>query len=121
MSWKSETGTLASKQMNIIQLMTYYSLWKWIVDVQQGGKERAEYGKQIIKKLSDRLNAEFEKGFSVSNLEKARMFYLLYKDRISETLFTEFALKKSQTVFTIFEQEEYYRWLSENTNEKEQQ
>ena len=68
--------------MNIIQLMTYYSLGKWIVDVQQGGKERAEYGKQIIKKLSD---------------------------RISETLFTEFTLKKSQTVFTIFEQEEYHR------------
>lgn len=34
------------------------------------------------------------------------MFYLLYKDRISETLFTEFVLKKSQTVFTIFEKEE---------------
>lgn len=101
--------TLASKQVNIIQLMTYYSLGKWIVDVQQGGKERAEYGKQIIKKLSDRLNAEFEKGFSVSTLEKARMFYLLYKDRISETLFTEFALKKSQTVFTIFEQEEPFK------------
>ena len=42
--------------MNIIQLMTYYSLGKWIVDVQQGGKERAEYGKQIIKKLSDRIS-----------------------------------------------------------------
>lgn len=101
--------TLASKQVNIIQLMTYYSLGKWIVDVQQDGKERAEYGKQIIKKLSDRLNAEFEKGFSVSTLEKARMFYLLYKDRISETLFTEFALKKSQTVFTIFEKEEPFK------------
>lgn len=101
--------TLASNQVNIIQLMTYYSLGKWIVDVQQNGNERAEYGKQIIKNLSEKLNQEFGKGFSVSTLEKSRMFYLLYKDRISETLFTEFALKKSQTVFTIFEKDEPFK------------
>lgn len=101
--------SLASNQVNIIQLMTYYSLGKWIVDVQQNGNERAEYGKQIIKNLSEKLNQEFGKGFSVSTLEKSRMFYLLYKDRISETLFTEFALKKSQTVFTIFEKDEPFK------------
>lgn len=101
--------SLASNQVNIIQLMTYYSLGKWIVDVQQNGNERAEYGKQIIKNLSEKLNQEFGKGFSVSTLEKSRMFYLLYKDRISETLFTEFALKKSQTVFTIFAKDEPFK------------
>ena len=79
------------------------------MDVQQNGNERAEYGKQIIKNLSEKLNQEFGKGFSVSTLEKSRMFYLLYKDRISETLFTEFALKKSQTVFTIFEKDEPFK------------
>ena len=101
--------TLVSNQVNIIQLMTYYSLGKWIVEVQQGGKERAEYGKQVIKNLSQKLTAEFEKGFSESTLEKARKFYLLYKDRISETLFTEFALKKSQTVFTIFKEDDPFK------------
>lgn len=43
--------------------MTYYSLGKWIVEVQQNGNERAEYGKQIIKNLSEKLNQEFGKGF----------------------------------------------------------
>ena len=85
--------------------MTYYSLGRWIVEVQQQGKHRAEYGKKIIINLSKKLTEEFGKGFSESTLEKARKFYLTYKERISETLFTEFAIKKSETVFTIFEEE----------------
>ena len=72
-----------------------------IVEVQQQGKHRAEYGKKIIINLSKKLTEEFGKGFSESTLEKARKFYLTYKDRISETLFTEFAIKKSETVFTL--------------------
>jgi len=97
--------TLASKQVNIIQLLTYYSLGKWIVDVQQGGNERAEYGKQIIKNLSEKLNAEFGKGFSEDTLKNARKFYLTYKNRISETVFSLFAIEKSETVFSFFENE----------------
>ena len=85
--------------------MTYYSLGRWIVEIQQQGKHRAEYGKKIIINLSKKLTEEFGKGFSESTLEKARKFYLTYKERILETLFTEFAIKKSETVFTIFEEE----------------
>lgn len=96
---------ITAKQVNNVQIMTYYSLGRWIVEVQQQGKHRAEYGKKIIINLSKKLTEEFGKGFSESTLEKARKFYLTYKDRISETLFTEFAIKKSETVFTIFEEE----------------
>lgn len=96
---------VVAKQVNNVQIMTYYSLGRWIVEVQQQGKHRAEYGKKIIINLSKKLTEEFGKGFSESTLEKARKFYLTYKDRISETLFTEFAIKKSETVFTIFEEE----------------
>ena len=96
---------ITAKQVNNVQIMTYYSLGRWIVEVQQQGKHRAEYGKKIIINLSKKLTEEFGKGFSESTLEKARKFYLTYKDRISETLFTEFANKKSETVFTIFEEE----------------
>ena len=91
--------SLAARQVNIIQLLTYYTLGKWIVDVEQGGDNRAEYGKRVLKGLSDRLNKEFEKGFSMTNLEYARKFYRTYKDRIPQTLFEKFAIKKSQTVF----------------------
>ena len=82
---------ITAKQVNNVQIMTYYSLGRWIVEVQQQGKHRAEYGKKIIINLSKKLTEEFGKGFSESTLEKARKFYLTYKDRISETLFTEFA------------------------------
>ncbi len=72
---------------------------KWIIDVEQDGKKRAGYGKRIIENLSERLNAEFEKGFSESNLKNIRQFYLSYEDRISQTVFDLFEIQKSQTVF----------------------
>lgn len=91
--------SLAARQVNIIQLLTYYTLGKWIVDIEQGGENRAIYGKHVITDLSSRLNKEFEKGFSPTNLEYARKFYRTYKDRIPQTLFEKFAIQKSQIVF----------------------
>ena len=43
---------ITAKQVNNVQIMTYYSLGRWIVEVQQQGKHRAEYGKKIIINLS---------------------------------------------------------------------
>lgn len=97
--------SLASKQINMVQIMTYYSLGKWIVEVQQKGEKRAKYGTKVIKKLSDNLQREFGKGFSEDTLSNMRKFYLTYKNRISETLFRKFAVEKSETVFSIFENE----------------
>ena len=84
----------AAKQVNLIQLMTYYSLGRWIVEVQQEGQERAKYGKKVITTLSEHLTEKFGRGFSATNLEYARKFYMTYADRISQTLFEEFAVKK---------------------------
>ena len=64
----------ASNQINYTQLMTYYGLGYWIVEEQQAGEQRAGYGKKVIQTLSDALNAEFGKGFSVDTLENARKF-----------------------------------------------
>ena len=52
-------------------------LWKG----NKGGKERAEYGKGLLKELSKALTEEFSKGFSVYNLERMRNFYLVFKDK----------------------------------------
>lgn len=90
---------IATQQVNIVQLLTYYSIGKWIVDVQQKGESRAKYGSQVIKKLSDRLQKEFGKGFSKTNLEYFRRFYLMYEDRITQILFQQFAIEKTQTLF----------------------
>jgi predicted nuclease of restriction endonuclease-like (RecB) superfamily len=99
---------LAVKQVNQIQLLTYYSLGRWIVEEEQGGENRASYGKQVIKKLSNYLMKEYGKGFSEDTLGNARKFYLCYKERISETLFRKFAEEKSETVFSILQDEKIF-------------
>ena len=76
--------------VNIVQIMTYYSLSRWIVETQQMGEKRAKYGSKVIKTLSEKLQKEFGKGFSEDTLKNARKFYLTYKERISETVFSFF-------------------------------
>jgi predicted nuclease of restriction endonuclease-like (RecB) superfamily len=63
---------------------TYWLIGKAIVEFEQSGKERAEYGKELIINLSQRLTIEIGKGFSRSNLIYMRLLYLYYP--ISETL-----------------------------------
>ncbi len=82
------------KHVNIVQIMTYYSLGRWIVETQQMGEKRAKYGSKVIKTLSEKLQEEFGKGFSEDTLKNARKFYLTYKERISETVFSLFAIEK---------------------------
>ena len=62
------TRQIAAKQVNLIQLMTYYSLSRWIVEVQQEGQERAKYGKKVIATLFEHLMEKFGRGFSETNL-----------------------------------------------------
>ena len=52
----------------------YFEIGKIIVKYNQEGKEKAEYGKAILKELSSKLTHEFGKGFSVDNLENMRNF-----------------------------------------------
>lgn len=91
---------IAVKQVNIVQLMTFYALGQWIVKEQ--GEKRAKYGHYIIKKLSAALTEKYGRGFSEDTLKNARKFYLTYRDRISETMFSLFAVQKSETVFNLF-------------------
>ena len=96
---------IAARQINLIQLMTFFTLGKWIIEKQQQGDTRAKYGSQIIANLSAVLTATFGKGFSPDNLENARKFFLTYNDRISETVFRKFAIEKSETVSGLLEKE----------------
>jgi len=70
--------------VNKTMVYTYFEIGRTIVEEEQKGKERAEYGKQIIKELSQRLTYEFGKGFSATNLKQMRQFYLTYSK--SQTL-----------------------------------
>lgn len=63
---------------NIAQVYTNYEIGRQIVEEEQGGSRRAEYGKQILIDLSQKLTTRFGRGWSVDNLQRMRVFYLLY-------------------------------------------
>lgn len=46
---------ITAKQINIVQLMTFYSIGRWIVEEQQQGESRAKYGQRVIQSLSEVL------------------------------------------------------------------
>ena len=67
-----------AKEVNNILIQTYWEIGRIIVEDEQGNSDRAEYGKQLITDLSKRLTKEYGKGFSRSNLQNMRNFYLSY-------------------------------------------
>ncbi|MCP4162738.1 MAG: DUF1016 domain-containing protein, partial [Deltaproteobacteria bacterium] len=72
--------TKACTAVNTAMVDAYWNIGKRIVEEEQKGKERAEYGKSLIKNLSVNLNSEFGKGFSIANLKNFRQFFLTFKD-----------------------------------------
>lgn len=100
------------RTVNQTMVLTYFEIGLMIVEEEQNGKERAEYGKHIIKELSKVLILKFGKGFSVRNIEQMRQFYLTYS--ISHTISNEFKIdsrksllntsdKKSETLSRILD------------------
>ena len=76
--------------INIAMVYTYYEIGRRIVEQEQKGENRAEYGKEVLKQLSTALTKEFGKGYSVSNLKMIRQFYLVYSaDQIGQPLVSE--------------------------------
>jgi predicted nuclease of restriction endonuclease-like (RecB) superfamily len=74
---------------------SYYLLGKLIVEEEQSGQIRAEYGKNIVENLSKRLTIKYGKGFSISTLKYCRQFY-----QKSQSLIGEFQFKLSFTHYT---------------------
>jgi predicted nuclease of restriction endonuclease-like (RecB) superfamily len=63
------------RAVNSSMVDAYWHIGKLLVEEEQQGKQRAEYGKQLIQDISRRLTAEFGKGFSAQNLWNMRQFY----------------------------------------------
>ena len=78
---------------------TYFLIGKRIVEEEQNGNKRAEYGKNLIKTLSKKLTKEFGKGFSETNLEQMRKFFKVYG--IPQTLSEEFQFNLSWSHYLI--------------------
>ncbi|MDO8845446.1 DUF1016 N-terminal domain-containing protein [Methylicorpusculum sp.] len=69
------------RSVDLIQVLTNFEIGRRLVEHEQQGKERAEYGSALLKALSVELTAEFGRGFSRSNLEYMRKFFLTYQER----------------------------------------
>ena len=66
--------------VNSVMVEAYWEIGRRIVEEEQNGKERAEYGKEILQNLSKELTEEFGKGYSYRTLREIRQFYLMFSD-----------------------------------------
>jgi len=90
------------RSVNSIMTLTYWEIGRRIVEFEQGGSERADYGAGLLKFLSADLSSRFGRGFSVSNLEQMRRFYRVWPaDQISQTVSGKLAPENSQTASGI--------------------
>ena len=71
----------AAQSVNTILVHTYWEIGRYIVEYEQKGNERAEYGTQLFERLSKDLTLQYGKGFSRSNLVYIRKFYLNFQKR----------------------------------------
>lgn len=87
--------------VNQTMVLTYFEIGRMIVEDEQNGENRAEYGKKLLKDLSIHLTEKFGRGFSETNLRQMRNFYESYSQQIQQTVSSEFKIidkKKQQTL-----------------------
>lgn len=85
--------------VNLAMVYTYYNIGKMIIEDEQQGNYRAEYGAKVIEGLSNKLTKEFGKGSSKDNIKLMRRFYVIYsKDQIGEIMFSELNVSNNPNV-----------------------
>ena len=78
-----EARTHVARTVNSAMVAAYWLIGREIVDEEQKGQKRAEYGKALLQDLSRRLNKRYGGGFSVTTLQDCRKFYLTYVQRLA--------------------------------------
>jgi len=91
----NELQSRAARSVDIYLVVRNWLFGWYIVEFEQNGENRAEYGKKLLKEISKRLKDALGRGFSVDNLELFRKFYLTYQHIPN-------SLEKSETVSGIF-------------------
>ena len=70
----------AYEGVNQVQISTYWQIGRRIVEEEQNGEDRAEYGTYLMKNLANEMTSEYGDAYSLRNLQLLRQFYLLFKD-----------------------------------------
>lgn len=79
-SFIEKSVNAANSAVSSIVVVTYWNVGRMIVEEEQNGKSRAEYGKQIIQQLSERLTRKYGNNYSKRNLQYYRKFYQCFND-----------------------------------------
>ncbi len=98
----------AVRSVDFCRVQMYWQLGRRIFEEEQQGKERADYGRYLIKNLAKQLEPDYGSGFSVRQLERSRQFYRLYP--IASTLRTQLNWSQYKMLMAISEADkrEYY-------------
>nr|MCU0342018.1 DUF1016 N-terminal domain-containing protein [Spirosomataceae bacterium] len=107
-------GIIASAQERAIRsvdterVLMYWQIGRVIFEEEQQGKDRAEYGKYLIKSISDTFQPQFGSGFSVRQLERYRQFYRTFP--IASALRSQFSWTHYKSLISIDNQDkrEFY-------------
>ena len=98
----------AVRSVDFYRVQMYWNIGKRILETEQEGKERAEYGTYLLKNLAKKLEPEYGSGFSVRQLERSRQFYKMYP--IATALRTQFNWTQYKLLLAIPDdyKREYY-------------
>ena len=106
----TQVRTKVIREIDKTQVLAYGEIGREIVEFEQKGKTRAEYGEKLLEKLSKDMSVRFGRGFSAENLRLMRKFYITF--RKSKTLSWKSEGQKSKTLSTksILEFKPYLSW-----------
>lgn len=106
--------TTAVRSVDFCRVQMYWQIGRRIVEEEQGGQTRAEYGKGLIKNLAKEIEPEYGSGFGQRQLERARQFYIEFP--IASTLRTQFNWSQYKLLIGIADKDkrEYYELEAAN-------
>lgn len=96
----SDARSKLSREVNSVMVDAYWNIGRYIVEFEQNGNDRAEYGSNLLNRLSQDLTQKYGKGFSKSNLLYIRKFYITFR--------------KSETVSHLLSWSQYFEILKLN-------
>lgn len=102
----------ARQAINDTMVQAYWHVGRLIVEDEQGGQARAEYGKGVLEDLSRRLTSEFGKGFTAANLRNFRQFYFSFTmEEICDTVCSKLTWSHFRLLMRV-EQVEARTWYA---------
>lgn len=108
----------AYQAVNTAMVEAYWLIGKRIVEEEQNGKEKAEYGEAVLKNLSIALTSEFGKGFSYANLRNFRQFFLTYPNQeICYTLCSKLSWSHNRLIMRVENETARNYYLKESTEQ----